>query len=303
MADKGWIALHRSIRDHWLYQEKRVFSKYEAWLDILMDANHQDKKVLFDGKLIEVQRGCFITSIRQLCDRWGWSNSKVKRFLNILELDEMIKVKSDSKKTAITIDNYDFYQQSETRKATVEISDSHNREQSTISKSDTETTGKSIGNTMITDISENGKATLKRQQNVAETSQKHTNNNDNNVNNDNNIVVDDDKGLNFFQTYQEVFGVLNSLTAQKLNEWAKDMSPEIVNEALVRSGLNNAQTFGYTETILKVWSRSGVRTLEDVLALDLKREKANQSKKQNHSGGGKSPDQNKEPRLNTDVSF
>lgn len=57
MADKGWIALHRNIRDHWVYQEKRVFSKYEAWLDLLMDANHQNNKFLFDGQLIEVNRG------------------------------------------------------------------------------------------------------------------------------------------------------------------------------------------------------------------------------------------------------
>lgn len=144
-----------------------------------------------------------------------------------------------------------------------------------------------------------------RQPNSNRTATERQPNNNNNDNNDNNVVVDDDRELNFFQTYQEVFGVLNSLTAQKLNEWANDLSPEIVNEALVRSGVNNAQTFGYTETILKAWSRSGVKTLNDVLALDAKREQSNQRKNQtmknNHSGSGKSPDE--EPRLNTDVSF
>lgn len=112
-----------------------------------------------------------------------------------------------------------------------------------------------------------------------------------NEKNDKNVVVDDVRELNFFQTYQEVFGVLNSLTAQKLNEWANDLSPEIVNEALVRSGVNNAQTFGYTETILKAWSRSGVKTLDDVLALDAKRESKkpnakNKSPKQTNSRMG-----------------
>ncbi|MCD5001209.1 hypothetical protein IV487_01860 [Enterococcus saccharolyticus] len=118
MADKGWVAIHRSIRDHWLYQEKRVFSKYEAWLDLLMDANHQNNKFLFDGQLIEIERGQFITSIRQLCDRWGWSNSKVNRFLKMLEDDQMLNRKSDTKKTVITIANYDFYQRYESEKAT-----------------------------------------------------------------------------------------------------------------------------------------------------------------------------------------
>ncbi len=118
MADKGWIALHRNIREHWVYQEKRVFSKYEAWLDLLMDANHQNNKFLFDGQLIEVNRGEFITSVRQLCERWGWSNTKVNRFLEMLEHDQMLIRKSDSKKTAISIVNYDFYQRYESKETT-----------------------------------------------------------------------------------------------------------------------------------------------------------------------------------------
>lgn len=135
MADKGWIALHRSIRDHWLYQEKRVFSKYEAWLDILMDANHQKNKIVFDGQLFEVERGQRVTSIRQLCERWSWSNSKVNRFLKMLEDDGMIIKKSDSKKTVITIANYDVYQSPENEKATAK------RQQS-----DTEATQKHTNN-------------------------------------------------------------------------------------------------------------------------------------------------------------
>ena len=135
MADKGWIALHRSIRDHWLYQEKRVFSKYEAWLDILMDANHQRNKIVFDGQLFEVERGQRVTSIRQLCERWSWSNSKVNRFLKMLEDDGMIIKKSDSKKTVITIANYDVYQSPENEKTTAK------RQQS-----DTEATQKHTNN-------------------------------------------------------------------------------------------------------------------------------------------------------------
>ena len=51
-----------------------------------------------------------VTSIRRLCDRWGWSNSKVIKFLKTLENDSIIHVKSDTKKTVITIVNYSVYQ-------------------------------------------------------------------------------------------------------------------------------------------------------------------------------------------------
>ncbi|EMF0271964.1 hypothetical protein KI116_001931 [Enterococcus hirae] len=149
MADKGWIALHRNIRDHWVYQEKRVFSKYEAWLDLLMDANHQNNKFLFDGQLIEVKRGEFITSVRQLCERWGWSNTKVNRFLKMLENDQMLIRKSDSQKTVITIVNYDFYQRNESKETTAK------RQQS-----DTETSQKHTNNndkTMNNNVNNNNR--------------------------------------------------------------------------------------------------------------------------------------------------
>ncbi|WP_289138181.1 hypothetical protein [uncultured Brevibacillus sp.] len=115
---RGWISWHRQIMNHWLYKEKRVFSRYEAWLDIVMLANHQDARFVFGGELVEVVRGQKITSIRQLCDRWGWSNTKVKNFLKLLEDDGMIVVNSDTKKTLITVEKYDFFQGQDDAEAT-----------------------------------------------------------------------------------------------------------------------------------------------------------------------------------------
>lgn len=106
----GWIKLHRQIWDHWLYQEKRSFSRYEAWLDILLMANHSDNKVLLGSELIEVERGSFITSELKLMDRWGWSKKKLRTFLELLEKEGMIQKKSDRKKTTIKVLNYGLYQ-------------------------------------------------------------------------------------------------------------------------------------------------------------------------------------------------
>lgn len=52
----------------------------------------------------------FITSIRKLSKVFWWSNTKVSNFLNLLEKDNMIKHKKDTKKTIITIVNYSKYQ-------------------------------------------------------------------------------------------------------------------------------------------------------------------------------------------------
>ncbi len=115
---QGYIKLHRKVQDHWLYQEKRTFSKYEAWVDMLMTANHKDNKVLLGSELIQIERGQFITSVRKLGERWKWSNTKVTKFLDLLKQDGMIDYKKDTKKTVITIENYGVYHDSEQQKKT-----------------------------------------------------------------------------------------------------------------------------------------------------------------------------------------
>ncbi len=106
----GWIKLHRTIRENWLYKEKRVYSRFEAWIDLLLEANHKDNRFPLGNEIVECKRGQLITSIRQLCDRWNWSNTKVNNFLKLLQDDGMIAYFSDTKKTVITIENYNIYQ-------------------------------------------------------------------------------------------------------------------------------------------------------------------------------------------------
>ena len=106
---QGWISLHRQLQKHWLWEDK-PFSKGQAWIDLLMSANHCDRKVLFDNKVIEVKAGSFITSINKLEKRWGWGNRKVSRFLDLLQEDGMIQKKCTTRCTTITIENYTLYQ-------------------------------------------------------------------------------------------------------------------------------------------------------------------------------------------------
>ena len=110
---KGYIKIHRQIQDCWIWNTGK-FDKRSAWIDLLMSANHREVKMLYDGKLQEIQRGQFITSIKSLAERWEWSKSTVFEFLNILASDGMLNKESDSKRTLITITNYDKYQIAET---------------------------------------------------------------------------------------------------------------------------------------------------------------------------------------------
>lgn len=109
MSNQGWIKLHRQIQNCFLWEDK-PFDKCRAWIDLLILANHEDKKIFFNGELITVERGQYITSIRKLSDRWGWSKDKVVRHLTLLESEEMIHRDSDSNRTLLTIVNYGVYQ-------------------------------------------------------------------------------------------------------------------------------------------------------------------------------------------------
>lgn len=106
---KGWVKVYRCIEDNWLWDET-PFSYGQAWIDMLMMANHSQKKTLFNKEPVTIERGSFITSIRKLSARWGWSKDKVLRFMRTLEKDEMITRESDNQRTLVSLVKYGFYQ-------------------------------------------------------------------------------------------------------------------------------------------------------------------------------------------------
>lgn len=107
--NKGFIILNRQICENWVWQRK-PFSQGQAWIDLLMMAGYEDKTINFDGRPLPLKRGEFVTSMRKLAVRWGWSTKKVGRFLDDLERDQMVSQKRNTKRTTIFIVNYSVYQ-------------------------------------------------------------------------------------------------------------------------------------------------------------------------------------------------
>ena len=107
--NKGWIAIYRSLEDHWLYDDK-PFNCSAAFVDLLILANYTDKKALHRGQLVTCERGTVNVSVKLLAARWGWSRDKVKSFLAKLESDDMVTLQIDTRRTVIRINNYDVYQ-------------------------------------------------------------------------------------------------------------------------------------------------------------------------------------------------
>lgn len=106
---QGWIKTYRNILDHWVWQDPMTF---RCWMYILLKANHSDKKVMFDGSLMTIGRGQFLTSIRKLGDDVGCSRDKIRKILQTLKEDNMVSVRATHRGTLLTVINYGVYQDS-----------------------------------------------------------------------------------------------------------------------------------------------------------------------------------------------
>ncbi len=127
--------MHRKLQDCWIWEIDKPFDERSAWIDLLLSANHTDVKIPFNGELVLVERGQFITSVRKLSEKWKWNKDKVLKFLRLLENDKMIKRDSDKFRTLITIENYDIYQDKEDMERTQD-----GTQQGTADGHDTDTT-------------------------------------------------------------------------------------------------------------------------------------------------------------------
>jgi len=106
----GWIKLHRRILDHHLWPRKRAYTRLEAWLDLIMSANHRPVKRRHNLKIHIITRGQVPTSIGSIAKRWKWSHGKVRRFLEMLKNDSMIDLKTEGGFSLVSICNYETYQ-------------------------------------------------------------------------------------------------------------------------------------------------------------------------------------------------
>lgn len=109
---EGWIKVHRKLVDNpiWLCEK---FTRGQAWMDIMLLANHKDSYFYKRGVKIEVKRGQLGRSEVELSDRWKWSRSKVRKFLNDLEKEQQIEQQKTNVTQLITVVNYDNYQKKE----------------------------------------------------------------------------------------------------------------------------------------------------------------------------------------------
>jgi len=120
----GFIKVNRKYFESDYWQEKRVFSRAEAWLDLIQLARWQQQSsgrqfIKSLSKHVEWQRGQIIGSIRFLSKRWDWSRGKVENFLADLKKREMVVIDVSDGIQRITLTNYERYNDMENDRSAI----------------------------------------------------------------------------------------------------------------------------------------------------------------------------------------
>ena len=111
---KGWIKIHRKILNNPLVKFSKNYSYAEAWIYLLLRAAYTNQKVLIGSEIYNLKAGEILTSQKKLCKKFGWGNSRLRTFLKLYEKDNMIKIRTNSKLTQLTIINYETNQVEQT---------------------------------------------------------------------------------------------------------------------------------------------------------------------------------------------
>jgi hypothetical protein len=121
-SNSNFIPINRKLFDHEFWDEKRSFSKFEAWMDLLQSARYEkeNKSECIGGKQIIYGRGQLPSSIRFLKKRWNWGSiTKVERYLKLLQNKDMVVLEKGQGQFVITICKYDFYNPTKNTERTV----------------------------------------------------------------------------------------------------------------------------------------------------------------------------------------
>lgn len=107
----GWIKLHRKLLENPLMRRP---SWAWLWVVLLLKANHKETSMIWNGKLLVIKEGQFVTGRKELSEQSGLPESTVEDILKYLENQHQIQQQKETKYRLITIINWNEYQEPDT---------------------------------------------------------------------------------------------------------------------------------------------------------------------------------------------
>ena len=107
MRSKGFIKLHRKLRDNKLYKDSYTI---HLWIELLSRVNHKANSWQYGGRLCSVKAGECLVSLFSLSDTTGIKVSRIRCILKKLKTAKMITSKATPYGTYIQIVSWAKYQ-------------------------------------------------------------------------------------------------------------------------------------------------------------------------------------------------
>ncbi|MGN6437237.1 MAG: hypothetical protein ACTHMM_11915 [Agriterribacter sp.] len=147
---KNYIPLSRKFFHHPFWTEKRVYTKAEAWIYLVVHARFEKtpKRHISHGQKFAVNRGEIYASVRQLGQDWNWSIGAVQRFISYLIDEQMLAKRMVGQQAILVLCNYDRYNGGEIDNLPDTVSVGEN---DTVNDTPESATGKDLEETLIQD--------------------------------------------------------------------------------------------------------------------------------------------------------
>lgn len=104
----GFVKIWRKCTENNFYFSER-FTYWQAFMDLIILATYKKRTVKIRGINVVLKPGDLCYSQLSLAARWKWTDKTVKKFLNVLENEQMIRYKASHVTTIIRIVNWNKY--------------------------------------------------------------------------------------------------------------------------------------------------------------------------------------------------
>lgn len=109
----GWIKLHRKLLDNPIFQNENLL---QLFIYCLLKANHEPRKIIFNGQEIMIGRGQFITGRETLSAELQKNGISTYKRMKVLEKLDILNIKSNNRFSLVTVVKYEDYQDQEEKR-------------------------------------------------------------------------------------------------------------------------------------------------------------------------------------------
>jgi len=107
---EGWVKIPRKILEQPFFKKAKYV---QVWVYLVLSANHQDKKTIFNFQTITIKKGQLLTGRDKISEKTGIHRSSIERILKYLENEHLIEQQKNNKFRLITIKDFNDEEKNE----------------------------------------------------------------------------------------------------------------------------------------------------------------------------------------------